>query len=94
MNLLVRKDDTTMDFLKQTQKIAEQDKATQFFMDTEGKEAPAADEQQNKKRIRRVSLLLTDSVFQKLEKITAEKGVSKNAYIAMALNAYFKSEQQ
>ena len=94
MNLLVRKDDTTMDFLKQTQKITEQDKATQFFMDTEGKEAPAADEQQNKKRIRRVSLLLTDSVFQKLEKITAEKGVSKNAYIAMALNAYFKSEQQ
>lgn len=83
-----------MDFLKQTQKISDQDKATQFFMDTEGKEAPAADEQQNKKRTRRVSLLLTDSVFQKLEKITAEKGVSKNAYIAMALNAYFKSEQQ
>lgn len=83
-----------MDFLKQTQKITEQDKATQFFMDTEGKEAPAADEQQNKKRTRRVSLLLTDSVFQKLEKITAEKGVSKNAYIAMALDAYFKAEQQ
>ena len=94
MNLLVRKDDTTMDFLKQTQKITEQDKATQFFMDTEGKEAPAADEQQNKKRTRRVSLLLTDSVFQKLEKITAEKGVSKNAYIAMALDAYFRAEQQ
>ena len=93
MNLLVRKDDTTMDFLKQTQKITEQDKATQFFMDTEGKEAPAADEQQNKKRTRRVSLLLTDSVFQKLEKVTAAKGVSKNAYITMALDAYFKSEQ-
>ena len=83
-----------MDFLKQTQKITEQDKATQFFMDTEANVVPAADEQQNKKRTRRVSLLLTDSVFQKLEKITAEKGVSKNAYIAMALNAYFKSEQQ
>ena len=82
-----------MDFLKQTQKITEQDKATQFFMDTEGKEAPAADEQQNKKRTRRVSLLLTDSVFQKLEKVTAAKGVSKNAYITMALDAYFKSEQ-
>ena len=94
MNLLVRKDDTTMDFLKQTQKITEQDKATQFFMDTEGKEAPAADEQQNKKRTRRVSLLLTDSVFQKLEKVTTEKGVSKNAYIAMAIDAYFKAEQQ
>ena len=83
-----------MDFLKQTQKITEQDKATQFFMDTEGKEAPAADEQQNKKRTRRVSLLLTDSVFQKLEKVTTEKGVSKNAYIAMAIDAYFKAEQQ
>ena len=63
-----------MTFLKQAQKVAEQDKATQFFMDTEGKEAPAADEQQNKKRTRRVSLLLTDSVFQKLEKSAAEKG--------------------
>ena len=94
MNLLVRKDDTTMDFLKQTQKIAEQDKATQFFMDTECKEAPAADEQQNKKRTRRVSLLLTDSVFQKLEKSAAEKGLTKNAYIITALDAYFKSEQQ
>ena len=94
MNLLVRKDDTTMDFLKQTQKIADQDKATQFFMDTEGKEAPAADEQQNKKRTRRVSLLLTDSVFQKLEKSAAEKGLTKNAYIITALDAYFKSEQQ
>ena len=94
MNLLVRKDDTTMDFLKQTQKIAEQDKATQFFMDTEGKEAPAADEQQNKQRTRRVSLLLTDSLFQKLEKSAAEKGLTKNAYIITALDAYFKSEQQ
>ena len=94
MNLLVRKDDTTMDFLKQTQKIADQDKATQFFMDTEGKEAPAADEQQNKKRTRRVSLLLTDSLFQKLEKSAAEKGLTKNAYIITALDAYFKSEQQ
>ena len=94
MNLLVRKDDTTMDFLKQTQKITEQDKATQFFMDTEGKEAPAADEQQNKKRTRRVSLLLTDSLFQKLEKSAAEKGLTKNAYIITALDAYFKSEQQ
>ena len=94
MNLLVRKDYTTMYFLKQTQKIADQDKATQFFMDTEGKEAPAADEQQNKKRTRRVSLLLTDSVFQKLEKSAAEKGLTKNAYIITALDAYFKSEQQ
>ncbi|MGM9568845.1 MAG: hypothetical protein ACI3XC_02065 [Phascolarctobacterium sp.] len=83
-----------MTFLKQAQKVAEQDKATQFFMDTEGKEAPVINEQQNKKRTRRVSLLLTDSVFQKLEKVTSEKGVSKNAYIAMALDAYFKSEQQ
>ena len=83
-----------MDFLKQTQKIAEQDKATQFFMDTEGKEAPATDEQQNKKRTRRVSLLLTDSLFQKLEKSAAEKGLTKNAYIITALDAYFKSEQQ
>ena len=83
-----------MDFLKQTQKITEQDKATQFFMDTEGKEAPAADEQQNKKRTRRVSLLLTDSLFQKLEKSAAEKGLTNNAYIITALDAYFKSEQQ
>ena len=93
MNSLDRKDDTTMTFLKQAQKVTEQDKATQFFMDKEGKEAPATDEQQSKKRIRRVSLLLTDSVFEKLEKVTAEKGVSKNAYITMALDAYFKSEQ-
>ena len=83
-----------MTFLKQAQKVAEQDKATQFFMDNEVKAVPTMDEQQNKKRTRRVSLLLTDSVFQKLEKITAEKGVSKNAYIAMALDAYFKVEQQ
>lgn len=83
-----------MDFLKQTQKIAEQDKATQFFIENEVKAAHADDEQQNKKRTRRVSLLLTDSVFQKLEKVTAAKGVSKNAYIAMALDAYFKSEKQ
>lgn len=83
-----------MTFLKQAQKIAEQDKATQFFMDTEANVAPEAYEQQNKKRTRRVSLLLTDSVFQKLEKVTAAKGVSKNAYIAMALDAYFKSEKQ
>lgn len=83
-----------MTFLKQAQKIAEQDKATQFFMDTESKKAPTADEQQSKKRIRRVSLLLTDSVFEKLEKVTTEKGVSKNAYIAMALDAYLKAEQQ
>ena len=82
-----------MTFLKQAQKVAEQDKATQFFMDNEVK-AVHADEQQNKKRTRRVSLLLTDSVFQKLEKVTAAKGVSKNAYIAMALDAYFKSEKQ
>lgn len=81
-----------MDFLKQTQKIAEQDKATQFFMDTEGKEAPATDEQQNKKRTRRVSLLLTDSLFQKLEKSAAEKGLTKNAYIITALDAYFKQQ--
>ena len=82
-----------MTFLKQAQKVAEQDKATQFFMDNEVKAVPTTDEQQNKKRTRRVSLLLTDSVFQKLEKITAEKGVSKNAYIAMALDAYFKAER-
>ena len=94
MNSLDRKDDTTMTFLKQAQKVAEQDKATQFFMDTEAKAAPSADEQQKKKRTRRVSLLLTDSVFQKLEKVTTEKGVSKNAYIAMAIDAYFKAEQQ
>ena len=50
MNLLVRKDDSTMDFLKQTQKIAEQDKATQFFIENEVKAAHADDEQQNKKR--------------------------------------------
>ena len=83
-----------MTFLKQAQKVAEQDKATQFFMDNEVKAVPTMDEQQNKKRTRRVSLLLTDSVFQKLEKVTAAKGVSKNAYITMALDAYFKSEQQ
>ena len=83
-----------MTFLKQAQKIAEQDKATQFFIENEGKAVATMDKQQSKKRIRRVSLLLTDSVFQKLEKVTAEKGVSKNAYIAMALDAYFKSEQQ
>ena len=83
-----------MTFLKQAQKVAEQDKATQFFMDTEANVAPATDEKKNKKRTRRVSLLLTDSVFQKLEKETTEKVVSKNAYIAMALDAYFKSEQQ
>ena len=83
-----------MHFLKQVQRVTEQDKTTQFFMDTEGKEAPATDEQQNKKRIRRVSLLLTDNVFEKLEKVTTEKGVSKNAYITMALDAYFKAEQQ
>ena len=83
-----------MDFLKQTQKVTEQDKATQFFMDTKATEVPSLDEQQSKKRIRRVSLLLTESVFEKLEKVTAQKGVSKNAYIAMALDAYFKTEQQ
>ena len=38
-----------MTFLKQAQKVAEQDKATQFFMDTEAKAAPSADEKKNKK---------------------------------------------
>lgn len=84
-----------MSFLKQAQKAAvqpEQDKPTQFFIDNENTKTPASG--QGKKRVRRVSLLLTDSVFQKLEKITSEKGVSKNAYITMALTDYFKAEQQ
>ena len=77
-----------MDFKNKMQKKSQtEDAATKFF--TSDVYQPA---QTVAQKNRRVSLILNENLFQKLEKITEEKGVSKNAYITMALDDFLKNE--
>lgn len=73
------------DNLKKT-KNNEGDSATKFFIET--KTATKAKQKKNC----RVSVILNESLFEKLNQVTAAKGVSKNAYIIMALDEYLKNE--
>lgn len=63
------------------------DSATKFFIETKP-EAKA----ETKAKQKRVSVILNDTLFEKLSKVTKEKGVSKNAYIIIALDEYLKNE--
>ena len=71
----------------QKNKKNESDAATKFFTETKPATAP-----ENKAKQKRVSVILNDTLFEKLSKVTKEKGVSKNAYIIMALSEYLKNE--
>lgn len=74
------------DNLKKT-KNNEGDSATKFFIETQTATKP-----ETKAKQKRVSVILNDTLFEKLSKVTKEKGVSKNAYIIMALDEYLKNE--
>lgn len=74
------------DNLKKT-KNNEGDSATKFFIETKTATKP-----ETKAKQKRVSVILNDTLFEKLSKVTKEKGVSKNAYIIMALDEYLKNE--
>ena len=67
-------------------KTTEGDSATKFFIET--KTATKAKQKKNC----RVSVILNESLFEKLNQVTAAKGVSTNAYIIMALSEYLKNE--
>ena len=71
----------------QKNKKNESDAATKFFTETKPATAP-----ETKAKQKRVSVILNDTLFEKLSKVTKEKGVSKNAYIIMALDEYLKNE--
>ena len=71
----------------QKNKKNESDAATKFFTETKPATAP-----ETKAKQKRVSVILNDTLFEKLSKVTKEKGVSKNAYIIMALSEYLKNE--
>ena len=71
----------------QKNKKNESDAATKFFTETKPATAP-----ETKAKQKRVSVILNDTLFEKLSKVTKEKGVSKNAYIIMALSEYLKKE--
>lgn len=70
------------------QKTNDADSATKFFIETK----TAATKPETKAKQKRVSVILNDTLFEKLSKVTKEKGVSKNAYIIMALDEYLKNE--
>ena len=70
------------------QKTNDADSATIFFIETK----TAATKPETKAKQKRVSVILNDTLFEKLSKVTKEKGVSKNAYIIMALDEYLKNE--
>lgn len=74
----------------QKNKKNESDAATKFF--TETKPATAPETKAKQKKNCRVSVILNESLFEKLNQVTAAKGVSKNAYIIMALSEYLKNE--
>ena len=69
------------------QKTNDADSATKFFIETK----PTETKTKQKKNCR-VSVILNESLFEKLNQVTKEKGVSKNAYIIMALSEYLKNE--
>lgn len=69
------------------QKTNDADSATKFFIETKPATKP-----ETKAKQKRVSVILNDTLFEKLSKVTKEKGVSKNAYIIMALDEYLKNE--
>ena len=71
----------------QKNKKNESDAATKFFTETKPATAP-----ETKAKQKRVSVILNDTLFEKLSKVTKEKGVSKNAYIIMALDEYLKNK--
>lgn len=73
----------------QKNKKNESDAATKFF--TETKTATNTTKAKQKKNCR-VSVILNESLFERLNQVTAAKGVSKNAYIIMALSEYLKNE--
>lgn len=70
------------------QKTNDADSATKFFIETK----PTDTKAETKAKQKRVSVILNDTLFEKLSKVTKEKGVSKNAYIIMALDEYLKNE--
>lgn len=65
------------------------DPTTKFF--TENEAATNTTKAKQKKNCR-VSVILNESLFEKLNQVTKAKGVSKNAYIIMALDEYLKNE--
>lgn len=69
------------------QKTTDADSATKFFIDTKPTDTKA-----KQKKNCRVSVILNESLFERLNQVTAAKGVSKNAYIIMALSEYLKNE--
>ena len=71
----------------QKNKKNESDAATKFFTETKPATAP-----ETKAKQKRVSVILNDTLFEKLSKVTKEKGVSKKADIIMALDEYLKNE--
>lgn len=68
------------------QKTNDADSATKFFIETK------PDTKTKQKKNCRVSVILNESLFEKLNQVTKAKGVSKNAYIIMALDEYLKNE--
>ncbi len=66
------------------------DAATKFFIET--KPETKAETKTKQKKNCRVSVILNESLFERLNQVTKEKGVSKNAYIIMALDEYLKNE--